>query len=80
VEGRFEEVLGPVRASGLDLFDRAQLSAVVDVCRRSRSLSEAGRELYAASRAKKKTANDADRLKKYLARFGIEWSDLQTPR
>jgi transcriptional regulatory protein RtcR len=79
-EGRLEEVLGPVRASGLDLFDRAQLSAVVDVCRRSRSLSEAGRELYAASRAKKKTANDADRLKKYLARFGIEWSDLQTPR
>jgi transcriptional regulatory protein RtcR len=79
-EDGLEELLGPARAAALDLFDRAQLSAVVDVCRRSRSLSEAGRELFAASRARKKAVNDADRLKKYLARFGIEWSDLQSPR
>jgi transcriptional regulatory protein RtcR len=79
-DGLLDEALGPARATELDLFDRAQLSAVLDVCRRSRSLSEAGRELFAASRAKKKSPNDADRLKKYLARFGIEWSELQAPR
>lgn len=69
-----------VRAAELDLFDRAQLAAVVDVCRRSKSLSDAGRELFAASRKKKKMPNDADRLKKYLARFGLAWDDVQTPR
>jgi len=75
-----DEVLGPARAADLDLFDRVQLSAVLDVCRRSRSLSEAGRELFAASRAKKKAVNDADRLKKYLARFGMAWGDVPRPR
>jgi transcriptional regulatory protein RtcR len=79
-DGLLDEVLGPARSAELDLVDRAQLSAVLEVCRRSKSLSEAGRELYAVSRAKKKAPNDADRLKKYLARFGIEWSELQSPK
>jgi len=79
-EGLLDEVLGPAREAELDLFDRAQLSAVLEVCRRSRSLSEAGRELFAASRAKKKAPNDADRLRKYLARFGLEWNEIQKPR
>ena len=37
------------------------------VCRESSTLSEAGRTLFAASRRDKKTPNDADRLRKYLA-------------
>jgi len=69
---------GAARMEELDLFDRAQLSAVLEVCARSQSLSEAGRELFRVSRAKKKAVNDADRLRKYLSRFGIEWSDLKT--
>jgi len=68
---------GAARMEELDPFDRAQLSAVLEVCARSRSLSEAGRELFRVSRAKKKAVNDADRLRKYLSRFGIEWSDLK---
>ncbi|WP_370255936.1 hypothetical protein [Erwinia sp. 198] len=35
------------------------------------SLSEAGRRLFAVSRQGKKQPNDADRLRKYLARFGL---------
>lgn len=62
------------KASGLDLFDRLQLAAVLKVCRQSASLSEAGRKLYAVSRQDKKQANDADRLRKYLARFGLDWA------
>ncbi|MDB5708525.1 MAG: transcriptional regulator [Sphingomonas bacterium] len=62
---------------GIDPFDRVQLAAVVATCRRSRSLSEAGRALFSASRARRSSANDADRLRKYLARFGLEWADLQ---
>jgi transcriptional regulatory protein RtcR len=70
------EVVGTARAAELDQFDRVQLAEVLRVCRRSRSLSDAGRTLFAASRARKKSTNDADRLRKYLARFGIDWSDL----
>jgi len=57
----------------LDRFDRAQLAEVVRVCRRARSLSEAGRELFSVSRKRRASTNDADRLRKYLARFGLSW-------
>ena len=60
----------------IDLFDRAQLEAVAAVCRQTKSLSEAGRRLFAESRKKKSNPNDADRLRKYLARFGLTFADL----
>ncbi len=68
-------VLGD-KAGQLDQFDRVQLAEVVRVCQRSRSLSDAGRTLFAVSRLARKTANDADRLQKYLARFRLEWQDV----
>ena len=67
------------RLDAIDLFDRLQLGAVVEVCRRSRSLSAAGRELFAVSRQAKASPNDADRLRKYLARFGLSWHDVAGP-
>ncbi|ATB32347.1 RNA repair transcriptional activator RtcR [Melittangium boletus] len=70
------EVLGAERAEALDRFDRAQLAEVLTVCRQARSLSDAGRLLFAQSRAQKKSVNDADRLRKYLARFDLNWADL----
>jgi transcriptional regulatory protein RtcR len=73
-----QEFLDDRQLEELDLFDRAQLAFVVDVCRRSRSLSDAGRTLFGASRARKTFSNDADRLRKYLARFGVEFSQLRT--
>ncbi|CAK7006688.1 MAG: Anaerobic nitric oxide reductase transcription regulator NorR [Desulfovibrio sp.] len=69
------EVLGG-KAAELDLFDAAQLACVIRECRRARTLSEAGRRLFAASRKAKEKPNDADRLRKYLARFGLSWSDV----
>ncbi|AUX46989.1 Fis family transcriptional regulator [Sorangium cellulosum] len=69
--------LGERRAAALDLFERAQLAEVLRVMKGARSLSEAGRVLFAASRAKKKSVNDADRLRKYLARFDIDWGALR---
>jgi transcriptional regulatory protein RtcR len=71
------EVLGAEGAARLDRFERVQLADAIAVVRQSRSLSEAGRTLFAASRARKKSTNDADRLKKYLARFGLEWEGLK---
>lgn len=60
----------------LDAFDRVQLCFVAKVCRRSKSLSEAGREIFNVSRTKRSVVNDADRLKKYLAKFGLRFEDL----
>lgn len=60
----------------LDLFDRVQLEEVIRICRSSRSLSEAGRALFSASRAKRSAPNDADRLRKYLARFDLNWTSI----
>lgn len=70
------QILGVERVDNLDLFDRVQLEKVLEVCRVARSLSEAGRLLFTVSRLKKKAPNDADRLRKYLSRFGIEWNDI----
>lgn len=65
------------RAAELDLFDRMQLEAVITVCRQSKTISDAGRKLYAVSRDAKAKPNDADRLKKYLAKFGLHWEQVQ---
>ncbi len=60
----------------LDPFDRVQLSEVIRICRNSKSLSEAGRMLFSSSRKRRTSANDADRLKKYLNRFGLSWAEI----
>jgi transcriptional regulatory protein RtcR len=60
--------------AALDAFDRVQLAAVIRTCRQTSSLSAAGRQLFAASRTEKSSQNDADRLRKYLARFGLDWA------
>jgi transcriptional regulatory protein RtcR len=75
-EDRLAELLNPDQVAEVDLFDRVQLNYVLGVCARCRSLSEAGRVLFDASRGRKTTSNDADRLRKYLARFGLEWSQI----
>jgi transcriptional regulatory protein RtcR len=65
--------MGAEAVAGLDLFDRLQLGEIVRICRKHSSLSAAGRALFAASRSQKASINDADRLRKYLARFGLDW-------
>lgn len=69
-----DAIVAPEEAAKLDLFDRIQLDAVIKVCRESRSLAEAGRKLFAVSRTQRAVVNDSDRLKKFLARFGLSWS------
>lgn len=75
-DGALADLLGDEAAS-LDLFDRMQLENVVAVCRESASLSDAGRRLFDVSRTEKAKVNDADRLRKYLARFGLNWARVR---
>jgi transcriptional regulatory protein RtcR len=77
VASLLEELLSPERLAEIDAFDRVQLEEVLRVCRSSPTLSDAGRRLFAASRARKAAPNDADRLRKYLARFGLDRTVLR---
>ena len=71
------------RTSGLlsekarEQLDQAQLAFVIQVCRESATLSDAGRKFFAATWENRKTANDADRLRKYLARFDFDWQNVR---
>lgn len=71
-----DAILSEPALKRLDPFDRVQLAFVVATCRESRNLSEAGRILFSASREERRSTNDADRLRKYLARFGLDWTNL----
>jgi transcriptional regulatory protein RtcR len=75
-----EDPLAPLLGTGyaekFDDFDLAQLRHVVAVCRASESAAAAAKKLFSVSRAAKKSANDSDRLTKYLARFGLKFKSL----
>jgi transcriptional regulatory protein RtcR len=71
-------VLTTEAADALDRFDRTQLEDVLHVCQSAPTLSAAGRLLFDRSRERKKAANDADRLRKYLARFDLDWAAVKS--
>ncbi len=72
-----EEIVEAKVLADLDPFDRVQLAYVIAVCQKSKTLSHAGREIFAITRNKRAVTNDADRLKKYLAKFGLNFERLQ---
>lgn len=76
MEGHIGKALGP-SAQSLDRFERVQLEDVLSVCASAASLSEAGRILFSVSRKNKAKSNDADRLRKYLGRFGLSWDMIK---
>ena len=69
-------VLARDQIEAIDPFDRPGLANAINVCRASDNLSDAGRKLYAVSRTQRKTTNDSDRLKKYLAKYDLAWRDI----
>lgn len=54
---------------------RITVDQVQEEVDRLRTASAAGRELFAESRKRRKSVNDEDRLRKYLARFDLDWCD-----
>ncbi|MCC7383457.1 MAG: sigma 54-interacting transcriptional regulator [Deltaproteobacteria bacterium] len=72
-----EAHLGSQRLAELDRFERVQLREVIRICRQSPSLSAAGRALFDRSRRRKQSTNDADRLRKYLLRYGLAFESLR---
>ena len=70
-------LLGAPATDERDLLDRLQLDAVIRTCREATTLSEAGRRLFDRSREKRSVVNDADRLRKYLLKFGLSWEQVR---
>lgn len=81
-EPQAEDSLAPYltqeQLDDLDLFDRLQLKEVIRVCKASRSLAEAGRELFNVSRDKKSSTNDSHRVKQYLQKFGLTFQVISS--
>ncbi len=73
---RLEHYLTAEQVSGLDYFDQLQLANVIQVCKASRSLAEAGRTLFNVSRREKSSQNDSHRIRIYLKKFGLVFTDL----
>lgn len=71
------QLIGQQTWETLDLFDQQQLVFVIDVCQQSHSMAEAGRRLFNQSRTQKAVANDSDRLRKYLQKFGLSWEAIK---
>lgn len=72
-----KKVLSEKDLANLDTFEQVQLQSVLEICSRCNSLAEAGRALFNVSRLQRKSQNDADRIRKYLGRYGLEWKDLK---
>ena len=70
--------LDQTQLSEIDEFDQIQLRGVVQVCENAKSMADAGRQLFAASRQQRNTTNDSDRLKKYLNKFGLNWDKFHS--
>ncbi len=76
-ESSLAEFLDVEAIDQLDLFDRIQLGAVLTICKKCPSMAEAGKQLFAMSRLQKENPNDSDRIRKYLKKFGITWSQIK---
>ncbi len=61
----------------IDPFDRVQIAYVIATCKQSKSISEAGRRAFSASRRKKSNPNDSDRMRKFLAKWGLEFNAIR---
>jgi len=71
--GLLDSLVSADALASIDLFDRLQLESVISTCRSSKNMADAGKKLFEVSRTKRSVLNDSDRLKKYLARFDLDW-------
>jgi transcriptional regulatory protein RtcR len=69
-------LIGEDKFKQLDLFEQIQLQHVIHICQQSRSLSEAGRKMFNVSRTLKSSCNDSHRLRQYLSKYAIQFTDI----
>ncbi|WP_226668397.1 RNA repair transcriptional activator RtcR [Microbulbifer aggregans] len=72
-----DDVLGSGSSDEMDFYDQLKLAALVEVCKQSSSMAEAGRKLFNISRLKKTSSNDSHRVKQLLSKYGINFESLK---
>ncbi len=70
-------VLSTEQNQALDLLERVQLNCVLRAIQESDSMAQAGRVLFAASRAAKAAPNDSDRVRKFLGRWNLDYRTVR---
>ena len=73
---KLDEYVAPETLPLIDLFDQIQLKQVIAICKESANMAQAGRRLFNASRMSKSSTNDSHRLRTYLQKFGLRFSDI----
>jgi transcriptional regulatory protein RtcR len=61
----------------LDLYEEAQVEAVLRAVKETASMAEAGRKLFAVSRVAKTTQNDSHRVRTLLLEWGLDYKEVK---
>lgn len=70
-------LLGDSKFDQLDHYDQIILAGVIEVCRHSNSMAEAGRTLFNRSRNVKKSSNDSHRIRQLLEKYGVSFDEIR---
>lgn len=62
----------------MDYIEKIELSAVINMCKKSKDAATASRALYDKSRLRRKTRNDSHRLLQYLKKYDIHFDDIKS--
>ena len=69
-------ILGEGFCDEMDLYDQIKLAGLINVCKHSQSMADAGRKLFQVSRTEKKSSNDSHRVRQLLAKFGVRFEEV----
>lgn len=61
----------------MDLYEEAQVEAVLQAIQETSSMAEAGRLLFAVSRTERKTRNDSHRVRTILTGWGLDYREVK---
>ena len=73
---KLESLISSQASSELDLYDHILIRGIAQVCANSKSMADAGRQLFNHSRIQKSSTNDSHRIKQILDKYGISFQDL----
>ena len=71
-----ESLLGKKTTEQIDLYEQMALANLIQVCRHSHSMADAGRKLFNVSRMQKSSNNDSHRVKQLLGKYGLSFAEL----
>ncbi|MFT7560365.1 MAG: transcriptional regulatory protein RtcR [Flavobacteriales bacterium] len=74
---RVKSLLPPEKLDSLDNYDLEILAVIIETCKKSKSMADAGRKLFNVSRNTKASSNDSHRVKKILGKYGLIFEKIK---